>query len=948
MRATQALHSSFSPLASRFGRSSASSDEDELPEAPDMTPWEFSQIDEKRPFPCSYPGCCSFHDADNGYCEEHQWFGFGSRLCRAMNTTRQHLELALLILIQAAAEVESRYLLLLIAFSLAPVACYSIWQSTGIATTSAFLLFACCLLLSIGYTTVRLNRMQELSKKLEVQSESLYAKYLQPNMTTLLGDDVQENPFQRINSLKEHFLEARRHFEKFNRELCLPLRDFLDAQPGFALSHRVQPALKSLPLAQEAVAKRGDPNQVLDLLYCEVTFADFDSLSHAWQFLRTRVEGDDLSGVEIACMYDSFALAHSDLRCSELVCRVDGYLATLRFFVAPLRELQLQVDAVHSLAQQLGLSDARREASHGRPRRHPLLATAMFSMRVIALLAAMYLGGQYFVRYSPSSFRSTVQLFNQVFALKQLEQPGELPEEHRFNWLPSVVLSLPYLALILVLVWDLGSFQAKYRKLKPTQLLYEKYFGVRGRFYSIKVAILQLLTVLLQAFGKLQILGGIVSLSLQQSKLSDVLERCFWTFVGFLCLNSLYPSILFVYPSRKWARLGGAMMDAILDMAYTITYLVFTLLAIYELGLEQEISGNFGDEEAVKFTAKLDPALAFPSDFLGYFAVYYSVAHVCVLRLTDVSLSGKNISNVREGAFESSRRLQRLSLSGNPLYFLPKKIFWPLKDLQLLDLGRMGLQSVESETFEGLSGLKVLSLSQNELQQLPNDLLYPMPALEQLLLGGNIEGRTRIDGNQLEALPADLFQRSPWLRVLDLSENQLRALPAQIFGHTPLLRTLDLGSNDLIELPLDVFEGLSNLQTLDLGGNNWIIELPSGIFAGLSNLRMLDLGRNNLRELPSDVFKGLSNLQMLDLRHNVLRELPSDVFAGLSELQMLYLAWTWLTELPSGIFAALSNLQTLHLQENSLRELPSDVFAGLSKLETLDLGFNWLGELRSD
>ncbi|CAK9118445.1 unnamed protein product, partial [Durusdinium trenchii] len=641
----------------------------------------------------------------------------------------------------------------------------------------------------------------------------------------------------------------------------------------------------------------------------------------------------------------------------------------------------------------------------------------MFSMRVIALLAAMYLGGQYFVRYSPSSFRSTVQLFNQVFALKQLEQPGELPEEHRFNWLPSVVLSLPYLALILVLVWDLGSFQAKYRKLKPTQLLYEKYFGVRGRFYSIKVAILQLLTVLLQAFGKLQILGGIVSLSLQQSKLSDVLERCFWTFVGFLCLNSLYPSILFVYPSRKWARLGGAMMDAILDMAYTITYLVFTLLAIYELGLEQEISGNFGDEEAVKFTAKLDPALAFPSDFLGYFAVYYSVAHVCtvcralegvgrstmppslqgstssllrrasllrlkkckvvckalyspvlliaifslllssnsypghskdfgcfpchcskdfgdfqqlescglagVLRLTDVSLSGKNISNVREGAFESSRRLQRLSLSGNPLYFLPKKIFWPLKDLQLLDLGRMGLQSVESETFEGLSGLKVLSLSQNELQQLPNDLLYPMPALEQLLLGGNIEGRTRIDGNQLEALPADLFQRSPWLRVLDLSENQLRALPAQIFGHTPLLRTLDLGSNDLIELPLDVFEGLSNLQTLDLGGNNWIIELPSGIFAGLSNLRMLDLGRNNLRELPSDVFKGLSNLQMLDLRHNVLRELPSDVFAGLSKLETLDLGFNWLGELRSDVFvkvlsglSRLSHLQTLDLRSN--------------------------------
>ncbi|CAK9014130.1 Leucine-rich repeat-containing G-protein coupled receptor 4 (G-protein coupled receptor 48), partial [Durusdinium trenchii] len=677
----------------------------------------------------------------------------------------------------------------------------------------------------------------------------------------------------------------------------------------------------------------------------------------------------------------------------------------------------------------------------------------MFSMRVIALLAAMYLGGQYFVRYSPSSFRSTVQLFNQVFALKQLEQPGELPEEHRFNWLPSVVLSLPYLALILVLVWDLGSFQAKYRKLKPTQLLYEKYFGVRGRFYSIKVAILQLLTVLLQAFGKLQILGGIVSLSLQQSKLSDVLERCFWTFVGFLCLNSLYPSILFVYPSRKWARLGGAMMDAILDMAYTITYLVFTLLAIYELGLEQEISGNFGDEEAVKFTAKLDPALAFPSDFLGYFAVYYSVAHVCtvcralervehstmppslqgstssllrranrlrlkkckvvckalyspvllmaifslllssnsypghskgfgcfpcrcsqmgsfqqlescglagVLRLKDLSLSDKNISNVTEGAFESSRLLQRLSLSGNPLHVLPKKMFLPLKDLQLLDLGRMGLQSVESETFEGLFGLKVLSLSQNKLQQLPNDLLYPMPALEQLLLGGKYEGDVRrIDGNLLKALPADLLQRSPCLRVLDLSESRLRTLPAQIFGQTPLLQTLDLGQNSLRELPSGIFAGLSNLQTLDLKGNFLIRKLPSGIFQDLSNLQALNLHDISLRELPSDVFAGLSNLQMLHLTDNSLRELPSDVFAGLSKLQTLDLGFNWLGELPPDVFvkvlsglSRLSHLQTLDLRSNFLSKLPPDAlrrsFVGLSNVQAINLWGNFLGTMPAE
>eukprot|EP00435_Cladocopium_sp_Y103_P039669 s1604_g10.t1 len=137
---------------------------------------------------------------------------------------------------------------------------------------------------------------------------------------------------------------------------------------------------------------------------------------------------------------------------------------------------------------------------------------------------------------------------------------------------------------------------------------------------------------MLQAFGKLQIMGGLVSFAFHSApKHSDAFERCFWAFVGFLCLNSVYPTILLAFPSVKWVRLGAAMMDAVLDMAYTSTYLIITLLAISELQLDQAIWGNFGDEASVNFQAELDPAFAFPSDFLGFFAVYYSVAHVCTV-----------------------------------------------------------------------------------------------------------------------------------------------------------------------------------------------------------------------------------------------------------------------------------------------------------------------------
>ena len=119
-------------------------------------------------------------------------------------------------------------------------------------------------------------------------------------------------------------------------------------------------------------------------------------------------------------------------------------------------------------------------------------------------------------------------------------------------------------------------------------------------------------------------------------KHSDAFKRCFWAFVAFLCLNSTYPSVLLAFPSVKWVCRGAAMMDAALDMAYTCTYLIITVLPIYLVKLDEELlGGNFGyetsDTEVLNFKGELDAAFAFPSDFFGFFAVYYSLAHVCTV-----------------------------------------------------------------------------------------------------------------------------------------------------------------------------------------------------------------------------------------------------------------------------------------------------------------------------
>ena len=47
-------------------------------------------------------------------------------------------------------------------------------------------------------------------------------------------------------------------------------------------------------------------------------------------------------------------------------------------------------------------------------------------------------------------------------------------------------------------------------------MVYDRYFGVEGTYYTFKVALLQLLTILLQAFGKLHLLGGIALFAEQQ------------------------------------------------------------------------------------------------------------------------------------------------------------------------------------------------------------------------------------------------------------------------------------------------------------------------------------------------------------------------------------------------------------------------------------------------
>ena len=131
-----------------------------------------------------------------------------------------------------------------------------------------------------------------------------------------------------------------------------------------------------------------------------------------------------------------------------------------------------------------------------------------------------------------------------------------------------------------------------------------------------------------RAWPRLKLLSSIISVAMSlQSKNLTELEIGFWCFLLLLGINALYPSILILLPEWRLIRLAAASIDAFLDLGYTLTYIAIVLSALPALSSQSSVFGNFGDEDLL-ISNELTPTFAFPSDALGFAAVYVSLAHV--------------------------------------------------------------------------------------------------------------------------------------------------------------------------------------------------------------------------------------------------------------------------------------------------------------------------------
>ena len=158
-------------------------------------------------------------------------------------------------------------------------------------------------------------------------------------------------------------------------------------------------------------------------------------------------------------------------------------------------------------------------------------------------------------------------------------------------------------------------------------------------------------------------------------------------------------------------------------------------------------------------------------------------------------------------------------------------------------------------------------------------LVVVIPQLHSISLAEYIEqnGVPQIQNNKLNLSNKNLtdltgLQDIPNINQvinLDLSNNQLQTLPATIFNGLDNLMFLSLSNNQLQAqtLPADIFNGLNNLLALSLRGNQ-LQTLPDEIFSGLNNLRALSLDNNQLKTLSVTIFNGLNKLETLELRGN--------------------------------------------------------------------------------
>uniref|UniRef100_A0A8C5C6H5 G-protein coupled receptors family 1 profile domain-containing protein n=1 Tax=Gadus morhua TaxID=8049 RepID=A0A8C5C6H5_GADMO len=220
-------------------------------------------------------------------------------------------------------------------------------------------------------------------------------------------------------------------------------------------------------------------------------------------------------------------------------------------------------------------------------------------------------------------------------------------------------------------------------------------------------------------------------------------------------------------------------------------------------------------------------------------------------------LDDNSLTEIPVAALDSLPSLQAMTLALNRITHIPDHAFTNLSALVVLHIHNNQIQSLGERCFEGLQSLETLDLNYNDLQEFPvairtltklqelgfhNNKIRSIP--ERAFVGNPQLQTIHFYENPIQFVGKSAFQFLPKLHTLSLNgATQIQQFP-DLKGTTSL-EILTLTRAGLSALPQDLCEQLPRLRVLDLTENR-LSSVPVGGLVGLTHLKLR--GNTNLYE----------------------------------------------------------------------------------------------------
>ncbi|XP_072364377.1 uncharacterized protein [Scyliorhinus torazame] len=183
------------------------------------------------------------------------------------------------------------------------------------------------------------------------------------------------------------------------------------------------------------------------------------------------------------------------------------------------------------------------------------------------------------------------------------------------------------------------------------------------------------------------------------------------------------------------------------------------------------------------------------------------------------------------------------------------------------------------------SGKSPHSKNHNTTAEEGTDILTEVPQGIRGTMSGNVLTPFSVldfRDNNVSFIWKDNWLFYPSTEYLFLSYNQIRFIADYMFQPTPEIELIDISNNHLYAIQRDLFRtkhGLPSLKVLDLSNNNILI-LGPGAFSQLSSLHFLNVSDNYLSLIGNGAFDHLSSIIYLDLRAT---SISLDILKGILE-----------------------------------------------------------------